>query len=272
MMVAALAVPLVFASLQLPDSAGVMPRVPVGSIVRIETASVRDGSVEGALVEKNQGFLRAAIAPELSISVPWSRITSLSVDAGRERKTGAARGTLAGASAALVVSSSLSHPTAAVAAGLGLPIAGGVVGWLKGLERWESVLWRPAIDSVMEREATRLHVERDADVSVRVARRSYRGHIHAVTDDSLTLRQENRHTRYAWAQVTELRVPAGRNRLRGAALGFTALTAASGIHILAARPAAVDRQEIVLGYALAGAVAGALFGAPAWRRLPVPVR
>lgn len=260
------------AALQLPDSGGVMPRVPVGSIVRIETSAVRDGAVEGMLVEKNQGFLRAAVAPELSISVPWSRITVLSVDAGRERKTGAARGTLAGAGAALVVSSSLSPPTAAVAAGLALPIAGGVVGWITGLERWEPVLWRPAIDSVMEREATRVHVERHPEVALRVARRSYRGRIHATSDDSLTLRQGARDTRHAWAQVTELRVPAARNRLRGAALGFSALAAASGIHILVARSAPVDRQRIVLGYALAGGVVGGLIGTPGWRRLPVPVR
>jgi hypothetical protein len=272
MMLTALAAPVLFASLQLPDSGIVMPRVPVGSIVRIETPSVRDGSIEGTLLEKNQGFLRAAVARDVSVSVPWSRITSLSVDAGRERRGGAARGTLAGASAALVVSSSLSHPTAAMAAGLVLPVAGGVVGWLTGLENWASVLWRPAIDSVMEHEATRVHVEPGAEVTIRVARRSHHGLVQAASDDSLTLRQGTRESHYAWAQVTELRVPAARNRLRGAALGFSALVAASGIHILLAKPAPVDRQRIVLGYALGGTAVGALFGAPAWRGLPVPVR
>jgi hypothetical protein len=272
MMLTALAVPCLAALLQLPDSDRVLPRVPLGANIRIETSSVRDGSLEGALVEKNQGFLRAAVAREVSISVPWSRINSLSADAGRERKTGAARGTLAGASAALVISSSLSHPTAAVAAGMVLPVAGGVVGWLAGLERWEPVLWRPAIDSVMEREATRLHIEPGAHVAVRVARRLHRGHVRSVSDDSLTLRQHAVESRYAWAHVSELRVPGGRNRLRGAALGFSAMAVASGIHLLAAKPEGGDRHRIVIGYALGGGLVGALIGAPAWHRLPVPVR
>ena len=260
------------ALLQLPDSGRVMPLVPLGSTIRIETSSVRDGSLEGALVEKNQGFLRTAVAPDVSISVPWSRITSLSANAGRERKAGASRGTLAGASAALIVSSSLSHPTAALAAGLVLPVAGGFVGWIAGRERWEPVLWRPAIDSVMEREATRLHVEPGTDIAVRVARRSHRGHVRSVSDDSLTLQRGARESRYAWAQVSELRIPSRRNRLRGAALGFSAMALASGLHIVAAKPERADRQRIVMGYAIGGSLLGALIGAPSWRRIPVPVR
>ena len=272
MMVAALGAPAFVALLQVVDSGGVMPRVPIGATIRIETTSVREGSVQGLLVEKNQGFLRAAVASDVSVSVPWSRVTSLHVDAGRERKAAAARGTLAGASAALVVSSSLSTSTAALAAGLALPIAGGVVGWMAGLERWESVLWRPAIDTVMDREATRLHAEPGANVVVRAARRSYRGQIRTVTDDSLMLQEGARESRLALAQVTELRVPAPRNRLRGAALGFSALALASGVHILAARTPPGERQIMILQYALAGGLAGALLGAPGWRRLPVPIR
>lgn len=272
MMVPMVAVPILAALLQGADSGGVMPRVAIGAIIRIETSSVRDGSVQGALVEKNQGFLRAAVDPEVSISVPWSRITSLSVEAGRARKAGAARGTLAGAGAALVISSSLSRPTVALAAGTMLPVAGGVVGWLTGQEHWEPVLWRPAIDSVMEREATRVHAAPGARVVVRVARRGHRGEIVQVSDDSLTLRQPGRDSRYAWEQVTELRVPAARNRLRGAALGFSAMAVASGIHIAAANTESTDRQRIVLGYVLGGGLLGAVIGAPGWRRVPVPVR
>lgn len=259
---------------QLPDSAGVMPRVPLGATVRIETSAVRSGAVEGTLVEKNQGFLRAAVARDVSVSVPWSRIATLSVSAGAgaERRHGVARGALAGVSAALVVSPSLSDPTAAVAAGVALPVAGVLLGWYAGYERWESVLWRPAIDSVMDSEATTLHVEPGAEVTVRVARRSHRGHVQTASDDSLTLRHGTRESRYAWDEVTELRVPDSRSRLRGAALGFIALAAASGVHILAAKPQTVDKQRIVISYSLGGALVGAAFGAPAWRRLPVPVR
>ena len=105
MIVAALAIFVAAATPQVPDSSGVMPRVPLGSVIRIETRSVHEGSVEGILAEKNQGFVRASIGPGTgaSVSVPWAQITSLSLDAGRERKGSAARGTLAGASASLVV-------------------------------------------------------------------------------------------------------------------------------------------------------------------------
>ena len=272
MMVTAPAASLLVALLQLPDSIAIMPRVPLGATIRIETSAVRDGAVRGTLVEKNQGFLRAAVARDVSVSVPWSRITSLSVDAGRERRTGAARGTLAGASAALVLSSSLSHPTAAMAAGVVLPVAGGVIGWLAGLEHWEPVLWRPAIDSVMENEATRVHVAPGAEIAVRIARRMRHGQVRNATDDSVTLRRGEQESRYAWAQVTELRVPASRNRLRGAALGFSTMMLASGVHILATRPEGGEKQRIVIAYALGGGLLGAAIGAPGWRRIPVPVR
>ncbi|MGH7637880.1 MAG: hypothetical protein ACREOK_09535 [Gemmatimonadaceae bacterium] len=278
MIVSALAI-LVAASLrQMPDSTNVMSRVPLGSRVRIETRSVREESVEGTLVEKNQGFLRTMVGPRdgrgASVSVPWAQITSLSLDAGRERKSSAARGTLAGASAALVVTASLSNPTAAAAAGMMLPVAGGVVGWMMGFERWEPVLWRPAIDSVMEREATRIHLDAGTEIAVRVGRRMHRGVVAGVGDDSLTvrLRDVSRELGFALADVSELRLPAGRNRLRGAALGFSAMAIAAGIHIFAARPTDSEKPRILLGYAFGGAALGALIGAPGWRRLPLPVR
>lgn len=271
MIIAALAIP-VAALLQLPETSSVMPRVPLGSTVRIETRAVREGSVEGALVEKNQGFLRAAVGRGVSVSVPWAQIASLSLDAGRERKGGAARGTLAGASAALVVSSSLSNPTAAAAAGMMLPVAGGVVGWMMGFERWEPVLWRPAIDSVMEREATRIHLEPGTEIALRIGRRGQRGVVAGVTDDSLRLRRGSRELTFALADVSELRLPARRNRLRGAALGFSAMAIGAGIHIMAARPTNSAKQQLLIGYAIVGGALGALVGAPGWSRLPVPVR
>lgn len=276
MIVAALAIFVAAATPQVPDSSGVMPRVPLGSVIRIETRSVHEGSVEGILAEKNQGFVRASIGPGTgaSVSVPWAQITSLSLDAGRERKGSAARGTLAGASAALVVTASLGNPTAAAAAGMALPVAGGVVGWMMGFERWEPVLWRPAIDSVMEREATRIHVDAGTEIALRTGRRTHRGAVAATSDDSLTLRFGTgaREVGFALAEVSELRLPSGRNRLRGAALGFSAAAIFAGGHILAARPTDAEKQRILLGYALGGAALGALIGAPGWRRLPLPVR
>lgn len=274
MIVAALAFTVAATLPQMPDSSSVMPRVPLGSMVRIETRSVREESVEGTLAEKNQGFLRTTVAPGASVSVPWAQITSVSLDAGRERKGGAARGTLAGASAALVVTASLGNPTAAAAAGMMLPVAGGVVGWMMGFARWEPVLWRPAIDSVMEREATRIHLDAGTEIAVRVRRRTHRGVVASVSDDSLTLRfsDDPRERVFPLADVSELRLPSGRNRLRGAALGFSAMAIGAGIHILSARPSDSEKQRILLGYAFGGAALGALIGAPGWRRLPLPVR
>lgn len=279
MIVAAFAILFAAALPQVPDSSTVMPLVPLGSTVRIETRSVRGGRVEGTLVEKNQGFLRTTVGPregreDASVSVPWALITSLSLDAGRERKSSAARGTLAGASAALVVTASLSNPAAAAAAGMMLPLAGGVVGWMMGFERWEPVLWRPALDSVMEREATRIHLDAGTEIAVRVGRRMHRGVVAGVGDDSLTLRLGgvSRELGFAFADVSELRLPSGRNRLRGASLGFSAMAVAGGIHIFAARPTDSEKPLILLGYAFGGAALGALIGAPGWRRLPVPVR
>lgn len=276
MIAAAVAITFAAALPQAPDSSSVMPLVPLGGSVRIETRSVREGSVEGALVEKNQGFLRATVGPGASVSVPWAQISSVSVDAGRERKGGAARGTLAGASAALVVTASLGNPTAAAAAGMMLPVAGGVVGWMMGFERWEPVLWRPAIDTVMEREATRIHLDAGTEIAVRVGRRMVRGVVAGFSDDSLALRLGGRggtrEVGFALADVSEMRLPSGRNRLRGAALGFSAMAIGAGIHIFAARPTNDEKQQLLLGYALGGAALGALIGAPGWHRLPLPVR
>jgi hypothetical protein len=268
------------------DSSATIPGA--GTRVRLESSSVVGIKVTGQLSEMNQGFVSVALVRDgSSIAVPWSRIASVNVSAGRDGSDGAVKGALLGLGAAVVVYQSLTSAeqgTAfkpavqppkllpAIIAGL-LPVTGGVIGHMNGPERWRPVSWRPTQDTVMlDGEMTRLMLTPGKRVSLRSGGRWIKGRVLHATDDSLTLGPSSARRAFAWADMSRLNMQAGRSRARGATLGITIMGAVTIAEMFWKHPALEKRPEIIGRNLVLGAGVGALIGRDAWSRIPLPVR
>lgn len=255
------------------DTLSVIPRVPVGSLVRIESSSIRGRQVVGALTAADDAAVSAAVSAGGTMTVPWSRITRISISEGREQREGAIRGAVIGFSAIAVAYPVLRTDDtrkAALPFAIALPIAGGLAGWLAAPQRWNPILWRPSTDPVVESDATRLHLRPETELVVRTGRRQVRARLIGINEDSIALRRASDTVRFLWPQVSELRARGRRNHVRGAALGISAMAAATGVQIALARPESGRRQNIFLGNVLVGGLVGLLVGAPGWTTIPAP--
>jgi hypothetical protein len=269
------------------DASATIPRA--GTRVRLESSSVVGIRVIGELSAMNQGFVSVGLVKNgASMDVPWTRVASIQASAGRVGSDGAIKGALAGLGAASVMFYVLTRTEPAtpfkaavepprlvpaiVSFGV-LPATGVIIGLMNGPERWRPVAWRPTQDTVMlEGEMTRLRLTPGRKVSLRSKGRWIRGSVLDASDDSLALGSSSSRRGFAWADVSQLSMQAGRSRLRGATLGITVMSIASIAELFWKHPAFHERPEIIGRNLALGAGVGALVGRQAWSRIPVPVR
>jgi hypothetical protein len=272
----------------LAGSAGAQGRIAIpdaraGDLVRVRSHEVLGSWATGSLVAANQGFVALAVRSDVDaiIEVPWAHVASIDIESGRTRPASAGKGAVIGLTTALVVapalrSSSSASPaarnSAAGVALVGLPLVGAVLGWREAPSHWRPVAWRPSIDTVLpEGEAVRLRLPANTRVRVRVGRETLSART-LDSRDSLVVRTGSTRQAWGWAQVFEVRVPGRRNRLRGAALGATAM-AIVAVMRARARPLDADgRTDSLVRHVLAGGVIGGAIGTPGWIRVPIPVR
>lgn len=266
--------PLAIASLaRAQDSARVIPHAPAGALVRIESPSIRGRQATGRLATVTDADVAATVQGGGVLTVPWSRITRISVADGREQQAHAVRGAVIGLSAIVVAYPALRAEEtrdAALPLAVALPLAGGLAGWLAAPRRWTPILWRPSGDPVGASEATRLDLRPETELVVRTGRRQVKARLIGTTEDSIALRRASDTVRFMWTQVSELRTRGGRNHARGAALGISVVAAATGVQIAVTRPERSRRQKLLIGNMVAGGVVGLLVGAPGWTTLPAP--
>lgn len=255
------------------DTARVIPRVPPGSLVRIESPSIRGRQATGQLATVTDGAVSATVPGGGVMTVPWSRITRISVAEGREQQSNAVRGAVIGLSAIVVAYPVLRTDetrAAALPLAIALPLAGGIAGWFAAPQRWNPIIWRPSSDPVGTSEATRLHLRPDTELLVRTGRRQVKARLIDLNEDSIALRRSSDTVRFRWPQVSELRARGRRNHARGAAVGVSLMAVATGVQIAVARPERSRRQNIFIGNVALGALVGLLVGAPGWTTIPAP--
>ena len=258
---------------QAQDSARVIPHVPLGSLVRIESRSIRGRQATGPLAAVTDAAVSAGVNGGGVMTVPWSRVTRISVAEGREQHNNALRGALIGLSAVVVAYPVLRTDEtreAALPLAIALPVAGGIVGWFAAPQRWNPILWRPSADPVGASEATRLHLRPETELVVRTGRRQVKARVIEINEDSIALRRSSDTVRFMWPQVSELRARGPRNHVRGAALGISLMAAATGVQMAVARPERSRRQNIFITNVTTGALVGLLVGAPGWTTIPAP--
>ncbi|HEX7938714.1 MAG TPA: hypothetical protein VF483_06950 [Gemmatimonadaceae bacterium] len=262
-----------------------IPDAREGERVAVQSPAVLGAKVVGPLLVANQGFVSVAIGDRqnASVSVPWTRITGVSLADGRDKTRSAVRGAVIGLGAALITGGAFhrhdgSAPdhaadAARIATAAALPFAGAIIGWRVSPDQFRPIAWCPSIDTVLpEGEAVRLRLAPDTRVQVRAKGRTTNAQL-VSAGDSLVVRQGSKATTYSWFSVTELRIPGRRDRGKGAAIGFTSfalLAAVAGaIHPL---PSTSNKAAYFVDWMLVGGVLGAVIGTPGWSRVPIPVQ
>ena len=247
-----------------------VPDLNVGALVRLETRTVAGKFVTGELRAANQGFVAMSVSEtETDISVPWTRILSLHRFTHRDQVAGVATGLLVGGAAALVAAP-------AVATYIAFPLGGAALGWKNAPRRWTNVAWRPTMDTVMlEGEATRLKLPEGTEIIVRARRQGFKARAFAVTDDSIFFTHDGKRRGFAWRETVDLRIRAGRDRPKGAAVGLLIGGVVGGVvSALSEKDAVVGtrRMEQIGRGMLIGAAGGFAIGLPGWTRIPFPVQ
>lgn len=268
---------------------GLVDTMPAtGERVQLESSAIVGLKVTGQLREVNSGYVAVSVIPRGSdVVVPWSRISSISIDAGRNAAEGTAKGALLGFGASLVVYPVLTKPRSrplmasvprsrtvpSLISFVLLPASGAFIGRMYGPHRWRPVIWRPTQDTVMaDGEETRLRLAPGRKIMARSEGRWIKGRVLETTDDSLALRMASSRLALPWGAVTHLNMQSGRSRARGAVLGLTFAGAYTIGALFTDRQGEKNEPYIIGRNLLIGVGAGALIGREAWSRIPLPAR